>query len=149
MSLRHANKLRSCAGQQQQQTSTDDCYLERVMNCIHYHRSLDMAASVHEHVAAVYDKLCQCAGQQQQQTSTDKSGHGKGEAAVMHPPPTHPEAATGPWKAPVVLTSSLYLQRSSSSSKQAVTTLIKDRVLYCRHHHRSLNMAASIYNMCH
>lgn len=35
--------------------------------------------------------------------------------------------------------------QGSSTSKQALTTLIKERVLYCIHHHRSLDVAASMH----
>ena len=34
--------------------------------------------------------------------------------------------------------------QGSSSSKQALTALIKERVLYCIHHHRSLDVASSM-----
>lgn len=34
--------------------------------------------------------------------------------------------------------------QGSSSSRQALTALIKERVLYCIHHHRSLDVASSM-----
>lgn len=36
------------------------------------------------------------------------------------------------------------VMQGSSSSKQALTALIKERVLYCIHHHRSLDVASSM-----
>ena len=36
------------------------------------------------------------------------------------------------------------LNAGSSASKQALTSLIKERVLYCIHHHRSLDVASSM-----
>lgn len=38
----------------------------------------------------------------------------------------------------------LSVVQGSSSSKQGLTALIKERVLYCIHHHRSLDVAASM-----
>lgn len=38
----------------------------------------------------------------------------------------------------------IWLMQGSSSTKQGLTALIKERVLYCIHHHRSLDVAASM-----
>ena len=38
----------------------------------------------------------------------------------------------------------LWLMQGSSSTKQTLSALIKERVLYCIHHHRSLDVAASM-----
>lgn len=38
----------------------------------------------------------------------------------------------------------LSVVQGSSSSKQGLTALIKERVLYCIHHHRSLDVAGSM-----
>jgi E3 ubiquitin-protein ligase UBR4 len=38
----------------------------------------------------------------------------------------------------------LLYQEGSSRAKQGLVALIKERVLYCIHHHRSLNVASSM-----
>lgn len=45
---------------------------------------------------------------------------------------------------PQISDSAIEVLQGSSRSKQALTGLIKERVLYCIHHHRSLDVAASM-----